>query len=111
MLLEAFPLASDMLAAPKDEIVGIIRKTARFGKAYALSKYEAICAAAKDAAVFGRSLPSNGLRIRLYIKAYVSTSRIWIAYSKNCVRLLISWKGRWSMSVSSFSSLYEVLAF
>ena len=70
MLLETFPLASDMLAAPKDEIVGIIRQTARFGKAYALSKYEAICAAAKDAAVFGRSLPSNGLRIRLYIKAY-----------------------------------------
>ncbi|MFQ9703070.1 MAG: hypothetical protein ACLR0U_14595 [Enterocloster clostridioformis] len=31
-LLEAYPLAADMLAAPKDELVEIIRSTARFGK-------------------------------------------------------------------------------
>ena len=69
-LLEAYPLAADMLAAPEDELVETIRKTARFGKKYALSKYDAIYAAAKDAAIFGRALPSNALRIRLYIKTY-----------------------------------------
>ena len=69
-LLEAYPLAADMLAAPKDELVEIIRQTARFGKKYAISKYDAISAAAKDASVFGRALPSNALRIRLYIKTY-----------------------------------------
>ena len=69
-LLEAYPLAADMLAAPKDRIVETIRKTARFGEKYALAKYDAICTAAKDAAVFGRALPSNALRIRLYIKTY-----------------------------------------
>ena len=69
-LLEAYPLATDMLAAPKDEIVETIRKTARFGEKYALAKYDLICTAAKDAAVFGRALPSNALRIRLYIKSY-----------------------------------------
>ena len=69
-LLEAYPLAADMLAAPKDGLVETIRRTSRFGEKYAISKYEAICAAAKDAAVFGRALPSSALRIRLYIKTY-----------------------------------------
>lgn len=64
-LLQAYPLASDMLAAPKDEITEIIRSTARFGEKYALAKYDAICAAARDASVFGRALPSNALRIKL----------------------------------------------
>ena len=59
-----------MLAAPKDELVETIRSTARFGETYALARYDAICTAAKDAAVFGRALPSNALRIRLYIKMY-----------------------------------------
>lgn len=69
-LLGAYPLAKDMLAAPKEELVEIIRSTARFGEAYALSKYEAILEAAKDASIFGRSLPSNAVRIRLYIESY-----------------------------------------
>lgn len=69
-LLEAYPLAADMLAAPKAALVKIIRQTARFGEKYAISKYDSICTAAKDAAVFGRALPSNALRIRLYIKTY-----------------------------------------
>lgn len=47
-----------------------IRHTARFGEKYAISKYDAIYAAAKDASVFGHALPSNALRIRLYIKTY-----------------------------------------
>lgn len=59
-----------MLAAPKDELVETIRSTARFGEKYALAKYDALCFAAKDAAVFGRSLPSSALRIRMYIKTY-----------------------------------------
>ncbi len=69
-LLEAYPLATDMLAAPKDELVETIRRTARFGEKYAISKYDAICAAAKDTAAFGRALPSNAIRIKLYIKTY-----------------------------------------
>ena len=69
-LLEAYPFAADMLAAPKDILVETIRKTARFGEKYAVSKYDAIRAAAKDAAVFGRALQSSALRIRLYIKTY-----------------------------------------
>ena len=69
-LLSSYPLAEDMLAASKDDIVKIIRSTARFGEAYALRKYDAIIAAAQDAAVFGRALPSNAVRIRLYIDTY-----------------------------------------
>lgn len=69
-LLDAYPIASDMLEAPKDEIVKTIQSTARFGEKYALSKYHAICSAARDAAVFGRALPSNAIRIRLYIDSY-----------------------------------------
>ena len=69
-LLEAYPLASDMLNAPKDEVIETIRTTARFGTKYAFTKYESLCAAAKDAAVFGRALPSNAIRIRLYINSY-----------------------------------------
>lgn len=69
-LLYAYPLATDMLAAKKDDILQLIRNTARFGEKYVLSKYEDICVTAKDAAVFGRALPSNALRIRLYIDSY-----------------------------------------
>jgi len=69
-ILEAYPLAADMLAAPKEELVEMIKSTARFGEKYALSKYEAICAAAADAAIFGRAISSNAVRIRLYISIY-----------------------------------------
>lgn len=69
-LLQAYPLASDMLAAPKDEI---IRSTARFGEKYALAKYDAICAAARDASVFGRALPSNALRIKMYTEKHLDS--------------------------------------
>ena len=69
-LLDAYPLAADLLAAPKETVVETIRSTARFGEKYALAKYNALYAAAEDASVFGRSLQSNAVRIRLYIKAY-----------------------------------------
>ncbi len=59
-----------MLSAPKEDLIKIIRETTRFGEKYALSKYDAICAAAEDAAVFGRALPSSAIRIRLYIETY-----------------------------------------
>ncbi len=110
-LLEAYPLAADMLAAPKDELVETIRKTARFGEKYAISKYDAICAAAKDAAVFGRALQSSALRIRLYIKTYREYQEHLDRYLRNCIRLLISWKGRRFMTVSSFSSPCVVSVF
>lgn len=69
-LLYTYPLASDMLEASEDEVVKTIQSTARFGKKYALAKYDSICNAARDAAVFGRALPSNATRIRLYIDSY-----------------------------------------
>ena len=69
-LLSVYPLAVDMLAAPRDELIETIRSTARFGLKYACNKYDAIVAAAQDAAVFGRALPSNAVRIRLYIDTY-----------------------------------------
>lgn len=69
-LLDAYPLARDLLAAPKETVVEAIRSTARFGEKYALAKYECLHAAAEDAAVFGRALKSNAVRIRLYIDSY-----------------------------------------
>ena len=69
-LLETYPLAADVLAAPRDDVVKTIRETARFGEKYALSKYDALHAAAQDAAVFGRALASNALRLKLYIETY-----------------------------------------
>ena len=69
-LLEAYPLAADMAAAPKEDLVEMIKTTARFGDKYALTKYDALCADAKDATIFGRALDSNAVRIRLYISIY-----------------------------------------
>ena len=69
-LLEAWPLAADMLAALKEELVDMIKNTARFGEKYAFTNYDALCAAAKDTAIFGRALNSNAVRIRLYISTY-----------------------------------------
>ena len=69
-LLAQYPLAKDMLAAPKEELTGIIKTTARFGDKYVSDKYDAIIAAAKDAQIFGRALKSNAVRIRLYIETY-----------------------------------------
>lgn len=80
-LLAEYPLATDMLAAPKDKIVSVIKSTARFGEKYALAKYDALCAAARDAAVFGHALPSNAVRIRMYIETY-------LAYQKHLDSLL-----------------------
>ena len=56
-LLESYPLATDMLAAAKDEIVKTIRETAHFGEKYALSKYEAIFIAAERRRCFWTCTP------------------------------------------------------
>ncbi len=69
-LLDVYPLAADMLATPKDKLGGMVRSTARFGEKYALAKYEAICTAATNAAIFGRVLSNNAVRIKLYISTY-----------------------------------------
>ena len=70
-LLESYPLATDMLAAAKDEIVKTIRETAHFGEKYALSKYEAIFYRCRRRRCFlDVHSPSNALRIRLYIETY-----------------------------------------
>lgn len=69
-LLETYPLASDILAAPRDEIIDLIHSTARFGEKYAIEKYNRLISAANDALVFGRSLSSNATRITTYVKMF-----------------------------------------
>lgn len=69
-LLESYPLASDILDAPKDDIVDLIHHTARFGEKYAHKKYDCLISAATDAAVFGRALSSNAIRIKTYVKMF-----------------------------------------
>ncbi len=69
-----------MLAAPKDEIMAMIKSTARFGDKYAFSKYDAIYAAAEDAAMFGRALKSNAVRSGCTSVPTRNTRSIWMTY-------------------------------
>ena len=55
------------LEADKQEIIDLIKSTARFGLTYAQNKYNAIIQAATDANQFGYIIESNIKRIRLYI--------------------------------------------
>ena len=66
-LLEIFPSPAAFLSARKSSIVKIISTTARFGKAYAERKYQALVEAAKTANIFGYFVPSNSTQIRLYV--------------------------------------------
>ena len=66
-LLETYTSPSAFLEADKQEIIDIIRSTARFGLTYAQNKYNAIIQAATDANQFGYIIESNIKRIRLYI--------------------------------------------
>ncbi len=72
-LLEQYPSPAEFLSAGKNCVVGVIRKTARFGEAYAEEKYQATVEAAQAAGVFGHFLPSNSVLIRQcvsFIKKY-----------------------------------------
>ena len=66
-LLETYTSPSAFLKADKQEIIDIIKSTARFGLTYAQNKYNAIIQAATDANQFGYIIDSNIKRIRLYI--------------------------------------------
>ena len=66
-LLETYTSPSAFIEADPQEIIDTIKSTARFGVAYAASKYNAIIQAAHDANEFGYILDSNIKRIRLYI--------------------------------------------
>ena len=66
-LLETYTSPSAFLEADKQEIIDIIKSTARFGLTYAQNKYNAIIQATTDANQFGYSIDSNIKRIRLYI--------------------------------------------
>lgn len=66
-LLETYTSPTAFLETDRQEIVDIIKSTARFGLAYALNKYNAIIQAANDANEFGCIIDSNITRIRLYI--------------------------------------------
>ena len=67
ILLNTYTSPSAFLEADRQEIIDIIRSTARFGLAYANNKYNAIIQAANEAKEFGYIIDSNIKRIRLYI--------------------------------------------
>lgn len=67
ILLETYTSPSAFINADKQEIIDLIRSTARFGLTYACNKYNAIIQAANEADEFGYILDSNIKRIRLYI--------------------------------------------
>ena len=66
-LLDKYPLPELFLSARKSSVIKLIRKTARFGEAYAEKQYDKLIAAAKSAKIFGHSLPGNAELTRLYI--------------------------------------------
>jgi len=66
-LLEKYQSPGEFLSARKSSVVNLIRRTARFGKAYAEEKYQAIVEAAKSAGGFGHFLSSNSAQIRLFV--------------------------------------------
>ncbi len=66
-LLEAYTSPSAFIEADRQEIIDIIKSTARFGLTYAQDKYNAIIKAANEADEFGYIIDSNIKRIRLYI--------------------------------------------
>jgi len=67
-LLETYGSPDAFLDAAEEDIIQLIRSTARFGLTYASAKYNAIMQAARDAKVFGHSVPSNFTRIHIYIR-------------------------------------------
>lgn len=67
ILLDTYTSPSAFLEADQQEIIDIIRSTARFGLAYANNKYNTIIQAANEAKEFGYIIDSNIKRIRLYI--------------------------------------------
>ena len=72
-LLEKYPSPNHFLSARKNNVISIISKTARFGKAYAEKKYQAIIDAAKSANEFGCCVSSNSTQIQIcvsFIKKY-----------------------------------------
>ena len=66
-ILDKFSSPKSFLDADKEDIIALIKQTARFGIKYAQTKYNAISSAAKAALTFGHSVPSNLILIRLYI--------------------------------------------
>ena len=60
-LLETYTSPSAFLKADKQEIIDIIRSTARFGLTYAQNKYNAIIQAATDANQFGYIIEINSI--------------------------------------------------
>jgi len=66
-LLETYTSPKAFIEAEEQEVIGIIKSTARFGLTYAKNKYNAIIKAANDANKFGCISCSNIIRIRLYI--------------------------------------------
>ena len=66
-LLETYTSPSAFINSDKQEIIDIIKSTARFGLTYVQNKYNAIIQAAKEMREFGYIIDSNIRRIRLYI--------------------------------------------
>ena len=91
-LLETYTSPSAFIEADPQEIIDTIKSTARFGVAYAASKYNAIIQAAHDANEFGYILDSNIKRIRYISASSVSTTKKSKTFSMLCMSLLMPMK-------------------
>ena len=66
-LLEKFTSPDVFINADKDEIIDIIKTTAKFGSNYAETKYAAIIKASNEAKIFGKFTESDLIIIKLLI--------------------------------------------
>ena len=69
VLLEKYTSPRAFLKARKSTIVKLIRTTSRSGQIYAENQYDKIIQAAKDATVFGFSVPSHFMLIKSHISS------------------------------------------
>jgi transposase len=83
-LLEKYTSPTALLDTNDEEIITLIRSTARFGITYATKKWKAIQLAAHAASIFGHAVDSNWTRIRLY----VSFIRLYQQEMQNILTLL-----------------------
>ena len=91
-LLETYTSPSAFLKADKQEIIDIIKSTARFGLTYAQNKYNAIIQAATDANQFGYIIDSNIKRIRLISASYVNMMKKSTTFLNRSMSLLMLMK-------------------
>lgn len=69
-ILNEWPTPGDLLDAEKEDVIRLIRNTAKRGQAFTEKKYAALVEAAEQSIAFGRTLPTDGARTRCYIEEF-----------------------------------------